>query len=121
MVKIRAMAVAGVDPVGDGHRPGAGRAQGAGARRPEAGGHRPDRAQRGVRRPGAVRHQAAEADPEKVNVRGGAIAIGHPLGGSGARIATTLIHAMDDRKAKFGLATMCIGRGQGIATIFEKV
>src|SRR5579885_1327270 len=62
-----------------------------------------------------------KADPEKVNVRGGAIAIGHPLGASGARIVTTLIHAMMDRKAKFGLATMCIGAGQGIATIFEAV
>lgn len=62
-----------------------------------------------------------KADPEKVNVRGGAIAIGHPLGGSGARIATTLIHNMEDRKARFGLATMCIGAGQGIATIFEAV
>jgi acetyl-CoA acyltransferase len=62
-----------------------------------------------------------KANPEKVNVRGGAIAIGHPLGASGARIASTLIHAMLDRKAKFGLATMCIGAGQGIATIFEAV
>ncbi len=62
-----------------------------------------------------------KADPEKVNVRGGAIAIGHPLGASGARIATTLIHAMMDRKARLGLATMCIGAGQGIATIFEAV
>ncbi len=62
-----------------------------------------------------------KANPEKVNVRGGAIAIGHPLGASGARIVTTLIHAMMDRKAKFGLATMCIGAGQGIATIFEAV
>ena len=59
------------------------------------------------------------ADLEKVNVRGGALAIGHPLGASGARIATTLIHAMHDRKAQFGLATMCIGAGQGITTIFE--
>ena len=58
---------------------------------------------------------------EKVNVRGGAIAIGHPLGASGARIATTLIHAMIDRDATLGLATMCIGVGQGIATIFERV
>lgn len=58
-------------------------------------------------------------DPEKVNVRGGAIAIGHPLGASGARIATTLIHAMRARKARYGLATMCIGAGQGIATILE--
>jgi acetyl-CoA acyltransferase len=62
-----------------------------------------------------------KADPEKVNVRGGAIAIGHPLGGSGARIATTLIHAMEARNARLGLATMCIGAGQGIATIFERV
>jgi len=65
--------------------------------------------------------KALQVDPEKVNVRGGAIAIGHPLGASGARIATTLIHLMEDRKAKFGLATMCIGAGQGIATIFEAV
>ena len=60
-------------------------------------------------------------DEEKVNVRGGAIAIGHPLGASGARIATTLIHAMRDRDAELGLATMCIGVGQGIAVIFERV
>ncbi len=60
-------------------------------------------------------------DEEKVNVRGGAIAIGHPLGASGARIATTLIHNMIDRGATLGLATMCIGVGQGIATVFERV
>jgi acetyl-CoA acyltransferase len=60
-------------------------------------------------------------DEEKVNVRGGSIAIGHPLGASGARIATTLIHGMIDRQARLGLATMCIGVGQGIATIFERV
>ena len=60
-------------------------------------------------------------DEEKVNVRGGAIAIGHPLGASGARIATTLINNMIDRDAKLGLATMCIGLGQGIATVFERV
>ena len=60
-------------------------------------------------------------DEEKINVRGGAIAIGHPLGASGARIATTLIHNMIDKDANVGLATMCIGVGQGIATIFERV
>ena len=64
--------------------------------------------------------QMMEADPERVNVRGGAIAIGHPLGASGARIATTLIHNMIDRGVRYGLATMCIGLGQGIATIFER-
>jgi acetyl-CoA acyltransferase len=62
-----------------------------------------------------------ELDEAKLNVRGGAIAIGHPLGASGARIATTLTHAMIDRDATRGLATMCIGVGQGIATIFERV
>ena len=56
---------------------------------------------------------------EKVNLRGGAIAIGHPLGASGARIATTLLHRMRDQGAKLGLATMCIGQGQGCTTIFE--
>lgn len=60
-------------------------------------------------------------DPEKVNVHGGAIALGHPLGASGARIATTLVHAMKRYEVQFGLATMCIGAGQGIATIFELV
>lgn len=62
-----------------------------------------------------------EMDMDKVNVRGGSIAIGHPLGASGARISTTLIHNMIDRGANLGLATMCIGVGQGIATIFERV
>jgi uncharacterized membrane protein len=62
-----------------------------------------------------------ELDPEKVNLRGGAIAIGHPLGASGARIATTLIHNMVDRDLELGLATMCIGVGQGIALIVERV
>lgn len=56
---------------------------------------------------------------DRVNTRGGAIAIGHPLGASGARIATTLLHRMRDRGAKYGLATMCVGQGQGVATIFE--
>jgi acetyl-CoA acyltransferase len=65
--------------------------------------------------------QMLDMDESKVNVRGGAIAIGHPLGASGARIATTLIHAMVDQGATLGLATMCIGVGQGIATIFERV
>ncbi len=65
--------------------------------------------------------QMLELDESKVNVRGGAIAIGHPLGASGARIATTLLHAMHDRDVNIGLATMCIGVGQGIAVIFERV
>jgi 3-oxoadipyl-CoA thiolase len=58
-------------------------------------------------------------DPARVNVNGGAIAIGHPLGCSGARLVTTLVHEMARRKAKLGLASMCIGVGQGISTILE--
>jgi 3-oxoadipyl-CoA thiolase len=58
-------------------------------------------------------------DLQKVNVNGGAIALGHPLGCSGARISTTLIHEMRRRQSKFGLATMCVGVGQGAAIIYE--
>jgi acetyl-CoA acyltransferase len=58
-------------------------------------------------------------DEKRVNTRGGAIAIGHPLGASGARVATTLLHRMKSEGAKYGLATMCVGQGQGVATIFE--
>jgi acetyl-CoA acetyltransferase family protein len=62
-----------------------------------------------------------ELDPAKVNVNGGAIAIGHPLGASGARLVATLIHEMRRRGARHGLATMCIGVGQGIASVWEAV
>lgn len=62
-----------------------------------------------------------ELPPERTNVNGGAIALGHPLGASGARIVTTLLHELRRRKGRYGLATMCIGVGQGIATIFERV
>ncbi|QUN05931.1 acetyl-CoA C-acyltransferase FadA [Shewanella yunxiaonensis] len=58
---------------------------------------------------------------DKVNLNGGAIALGHPLGCSGARISTTLINLMESKNVSIGLATMCIGLGQGIATIFERV
>jgi acetyl-CoA acetyltransferase family protein len=61
-----------------------------------------------------------ELDPARVNVRGGAIALGHPIGCSGARIACTLLHAMRARGARVGLASLCIGVGQGIATLFER-
>lgn len=121
MVKVRATAVAGVDPcvMGTGPVPAT---------------------QKALKRAGLTLADidlvelneafAAQAlacirmlklDEAKVNVRGGAIAIGHPLGASGARIATTLIHAMHDRDVALGLATMCIGVGQGIAVIFERV
>ena len=60
-------------------------------------------------------------DADKTNVNGGAIAIGHPLGASGARLTATLLHEMRRRGARYGLATMCIGVGQGIAAVFESV
>ena len=59
-------------------------------------------------------------DLDRVNVNGGAIAIGHPLGASGARLATTLIHEMKRRDLRRGLATLCVGVGQGLATVFER-
>jgi acetyl-CoA acetyltransferase len=58
-------------------------------------------------------------DNNKVNVNGGAIALGHPLGCSGVRISATLLHEMRRRRSKYGLATMCVGVGQGAAVIFE--
>ncbi len=65
--------------------------------------------------------QELQLDPAKVNVHGGSIAIGHPLGCSGTRILTTLLHALEDRKGKYGLATMCVGVGQGAAIIVENL
>src|SRR5262245_6282203 len=120
-VKIRAMAVAGVDPavMGIGPVPATHKAL------ERAGLKLEDLDLIEINEAFAAQTLAVikllKADPEKVNVRGGAIAIGHPLGASGARLATTLIHAMEARKARLGLATMCIGAGQGLATIFEAV
>ena len=59
-------------------------------------------------------------DPARVNVNGGAIALGHPLGASGARLVTTLVHEMKRRDARYGAAAMCIGVGQGIAAVFRR-
>ena len=104
------------------HRPGRGREPRAEARRDRLGRRRPGRAQRGVRRavarlPGRV----ADLDPEKVNVDGGAIAIGHPLGASGARILGTLAHALKRTGGRWGVAAICIGVGQGLAVVLEAV
>jgi acetyl-CoA acetyltransferase len=60
-------------------------------------------------------------DPDRVNVDGGAIALGHPLGASGGRLVTTLVHSLRRTGGQYGLATMCIGVGQGIATIVERI
>ena len=61
------------------------------------------------------------ADMEKVNYNGGAIALGHPLGASGARLITTLLHELERQDARYGLSTMCIGYGMGIATVIERL
>ncbi len=119
-VKVRAMAVAGVDPsiMGIGPVPATHKAL------ERAGLKLADIDLIEINEAFAAQTLAVikllKANPEKVNVNGGAIAIGHPLGASGARIATTLIHEMERRGAALGLATMCIGAGQGIATIFER-
>jgi acetyl-CoA C-acetyltransferase len=61
-----------------------------------------------------------DLDPEKVNVNGGAVALGHPVGASGARILVTLLHAMKAAGKRRGLATLCVGGGQGMAMIVER-
>ena len=67
----------------------------------------------------AIREQLGLA-PDRVNVNGGAIALGHPLGCSGARLVTTLLHELSRRNGRRGLATMCIGVGQGITLVIER-
>jgi acetyl-CoA acyltransferase len=63
----------------------------------------------------------AGLDPAKVNVNGGAIALGHPLGCTGAKLTATLLHEMKRRKSRYGLVTMCIGGGMGAAGVFENL
>jgi acetyl-CoA acyltransferase len=62
-----------------------------------------------------------DLDPDKVNVNGGAIALGHPLGCTGAKLTATLINEMHRRKARYGMVTMCVGGGMGAAGIFERM
>jgi acetyl-CoA acetyltransferase len=62
-----------------------------------------------------------DLDEDRVNVNGGAIALGHPLGSSGARLVSTLVREMNHREVEYGLATMCIGVGQGIASIWQRI
>lgn len=65
--------------------------------------------------------RALELDPERVNVRGGAVALGHPVGASGAKILTTLLHAMEDRGERYGIASLCIGGGEAVAMLVERM
>ena len=96
-------------------------AQGAGPGGDLAGELDVDRDQRGVRVPVRRVHGRAGLDPARVNPNGGAIALGHPLGASGARLVTMLVHELERTGGHYGLATMCIGVGQGIATVVERV
>ena len=89
--------------------------------RPLGQGHRSLRDQRGLRRRGDGRDQELALDPAKVNVRGGAVALGHPIGASGARILTTLIHALRKEGRKRGIAAICIGGGEASAMLVETV
>jgi acetyl-CoA C-acetyltransferase len=63
----------------------------------------------------------AESDFERMNVNGSGISLGHPVGATGGRILATLLHEMERRGARYGLETMCIGGGQGMAAVFERV
>ena len=65
--------------------------------------------------------EAAGLDPAKVNVNGGAVALGHPLGCTGAKLTATLLAEMQRRQARYGLVTMCVGGGMGAAGIFERL
>jgi acetyl-CoA acyltransferase len=65
--------------------------------------------------------QQAGLDPAKVNVNGGAVALGHPLGCTGAKLTATLLHEMKRRNLRYGLVTMCVGGGMGAAGIFENL
>jgi acetyl-CoA C-acetyltransferase len=62
-----------------------------------------------------------DADFERLNVNGSGISLGHPVGATGARILSTLLHEMDRRGARYGLETMCIGGGQGLTAVFERL
>lgn len=65
--------------------------------------------------------RALGIDPDRLNVNGGAIALGHPFGMTGARMLVTLLHGLTERQGRYGLATMCVGGGQGMAMIVERL
>ena len=83
---------------------------------------RPGGDQRGLRRPGhPVGHASSGSSWDKLNVHGGAIALGHPFGQTGARIMTTLLNGLEDADKTIGLESMCVGGGQGMAMIVERL
>jgi acetyl-CoA acetyltransferase len=83
--------------------------------------HRPDRDQRGVRLGRRRLARELEPDMDRVNVNGGAIALGHPLGSTGAALITTLLHELERSDKEIGLVTMCCGGGLGTATLIERL
>ena len=105
---------------GDGHRPDPLDPQGAGARRVEADDLDLVEANEAFAAQALAVNKDLGWDTRKVNVNGGAIAIGHPIGASGARVLVTLLHEMQKRDAKKGLATLCIGGGMGVAMCLER-
>ena len=112
----------GCRPARDGHRAGPGRAQAARARRRSSASELDL-----VELNEAFASQSLAVDPRarastrrRVNVNGGAIALGHPLGMSGARLVVSLLHELRRRDGRYGLATLCVGVGQGVAALFER-
>lgn len=121
MASIKSMAIAGLDPsiMGIGPVPATQKAlKRAGIRRQDIGLVELNEA---FASQSIACIQELHIDPSIVNVNGGAIALGHPLGCSGVRISTTLLHEMRKRKVRYGLATMCIGVGQGAAIVYENL
>ena len=121
LARIVSFATAGVDPARDGHRADPVLPQGARAR----AGWKPGdldliEANEAFAAQACAVNKDMGWDTSKVNVNGGAIAIGHPIGASGARVLTTLLHEMGRRDAKRGLATLCIGGGMGVAMCVER-
>jgi acetyl-CoA acyltransferase len=124
MARIKAMAVTGVDPsvMGIGPVPASKKAlEKAGMKMSDVGVVELNEAFAAQSIPVLQQLGLLDLLDEKVNLNGGAIALGHPLGCSGARITTSLLHLMREKQAAVGLATLCIGMGQGIATVFESV
>ena len=122
LARILAYASAGVDPETHGHRPGAGRPDGR-SNAPACRSAQIDLFE--LNEAFAAQSLAVVRelglDPRQVNVNGGAIALGHPIGASGARVLTTLLYALRARKLRYGVASLCIGGGMGIAMAVENL
>ena len=117
---IKSYALTGCEPEIMGIGPGSCYPQGTGQSRLESGRPGPGRSQRSLCRTSTGRSPRAGLGCDKVNVNGGAIALGHPIGASGCRVLVTLLHEMQRRDAKKGLATLCIGGGMGVALAVER-